>query len=157
MDEFSAASADVANVITQVKTVSDQVSVLRSAVDETSLSLNISATQTSQKILSYALNFYDARKDSSERQTNRLPQNIKSFFEDKEFMKLYLSELKRIANLQYLEKVLQINKSELEKKKKLLQRYHPNINVYSEQKMIKQIEFIKKTIKSLKKNNIYFS
>ncbi len=82
---------------------------------------------------------------------------LELFFEDKEFMKLYLSELKRIANLQYLEKVLQINKSELEKKKKLLQRYHPNINVYSEQKMIKQIEFIKKTIKSLKKNNIYFS
>lgn len=100
MDEFSAASADVANVITQVKTVSDQVSVLRNAVDETSLSLNISATQTSQKILSYALNFYDARKDSSERQTNRLPQNIKSFFE--EYMGIDEEQIDMFSNTRIL-------------------------------------------------------
>ena len=63
--------------------------------------------------------------------------------------------MKRISDLSYLDNVLSLNQKELEKEKKLLRRYYPNINVFSEQKMIKQIEFIKKSIKSLEKNNIY--
>ena len=79
---------------------------------------------------------------------------LKLFFEDKEFMEIYLDELKRIANLQYVKKVLDLNKEEIEKETRILRRYHPNINVFSEEKMIKQIEFIKKTIKSLEINSI---
>ncbi len=80
---------------------------------------------------------------------------LELFYEDKEFVAIYLNELKRISDLSYLDNVLSLNQKELEKEKKLLRRYYPNINVFSEQKMIKQIEFIKKSIKSLEKNNIY--
>ena len=80
---------------------------------------------------------------------------LELFYEDKEFVAIYLNELKRISDLSYLDNVLSLNQKELEKEKKLLRRYYPNINVFSEQKMIKQIEFIKKSIKSLKKNNFF--
>ena len=82
---------------------------------------------------------------------------LELFFKDKDFMQVYLFELKRIANIDYLQRVLEFNKVEIEKEKQLLNRYYPNIKVFSEEKLRKQIEFIQKSIKSIKKNNIYFS
>ncbi len=82
---------------------------------------------------------------------------LELFFEDKDFMKTYLGELKRIADLEYLKKVIKINETSIRREAKLLKRYHPNIKVFSEEKMKRQIEFIQKSIKSIKKNNIYFS
>ena len=75
----------------------------------------------------------------------------------KDFMKTYLGELKRIADLEYLKKVIKINETSIRREAKLLKRYHPNIKVFSEEKMKRQIEFIQKSIKSIEKNNIYFS
>jgi len=81
---------------------------------------------------------------------------LKLFYNDLNFYELYLKELNRIANLDYYDKVIDININEFNRFKSTLNKFFPHENIYSYKKIKSQIKFIQDTLSPVREINAYF-
>ena len=77
-------------------------------------------------------------------------------YKDLEFYNLYLSELDRISNEFYIQRIIEENKKEFLRYKKILKSNFPLEEIFSEEHFIRVREIIRQTLNPIQGINAYF-
>ncbi len=81
---------------------------------------------------------------------------IDLLYKDLEFYNLYLSELDRISNEFYIQRIIEENKKEFLRYKKILKSNFPLEEIFSEEHFIRVREIIRQTLNPIQGINAYF-
>lgn len=81
---------------------------------------------------------------------------VNLLYNNQSFYKLYLSELYRLSEDNYLKKIIEINKKEFDDYKRLLEINFPTEKIFSEQHLDETRKIIRKTLNPIQGINAYF-